>query len=261
MSDEIGYLDAEKLHEKVESVTKRVGGRGLKDIAEVLSGHIAAIESVKSKHKMLDQLRILLNGIILFGASYAVWLVYTSSHEIVKPFSFPASVIDVLTGFDSLANVGIFLFLSLLIISRLIDNYKHSDCLKRLDHLHQLIHVLDMHQVAKETISLGFNDKDTEEIPISERYTASKEYLDRLHELVVLAGKTAAIYPQICDEHVVIAKVQGVEELSLGISTKLWQRYDRLERYYQANAEKEATTEFHTEAKSLRQKENRITIG
>ena len=247
MTEKLGYLDDKKISKKVDGVIdaiiseglseKAVNRRGLSDIAAVLSEHLKSLEDVRAKHKTLDCLRIILNLMLLITASYSVWFVYASSHEIIQPFSFPASLIDVLTGFDSLANVGIFLFLSSLLASRVIDNYKNSDCLKRLDHLHQLIHVIDMHQVAKEAITLGNNDAevdDSEKESIDKRFEQSKQYLDRVHELVVLAGKTAALYPRICNEHVVLTKVQGVEELSLGISTKLWQRYDRLERYYQS---------------------------
>ena len=49
-------------------------------------------------------------------------------------------------------------------------------------------------------------------------------YLDYCAEMLSLTGKVAALYVQDFDDGVAIASVNEVEDLTSGLSTKIWQK-------------------------------------
>ena len=51
-----------------------------------------------------------------------------------------------------------------------------------------------------------------------------RRYLDYCSEMLSIVGKIAALYAQGLDDAVVLAAVNEVEELSTGLSGKIWQK-------------------------------------
>jgi hypothetical protein len=49
-------------------------------------------------------------------------------------------------------------------------------------------------------------------------------YLDYCSEMLSLVGKIAALYVQRFDDPVVLAAVDEIEDLTTGISRKIWQK-------------------------------------
>jgi hypothetical protein len=100
---------------------------------------------------------------------------------------------------------------------------KRSRALKAIHELRALAHVIDMHQLTK----------DPDRFPIREAATTSTQnltpaqtvrYLDYCSEMLSLIGKLAALYVQKFDDPVALAAVNEVEELTTGLSRKIWQK-------------------------------------
>lgn len=49
-------------------------------------------------------------------------------------------------------------------------------------------------------------------------------YLDYCSEMLSLVGKTAALYAENNDDQVVLQTVEGIEELTMNLSQKIWQK-------------------------------------
>jgi hypothetical protein len=53
-------------------------------------------------------------------------------------------------------------------------------------------------------------------------------YLDYCSEMLSLIGKLAALYVQRFDDQVALAAVDGIEDLTNGLSRKIWQKITML---------------------------------
>lgn len=104
---------------------------------------------------------------------------------------------------------------------------KRNRTLDALHELRSLAHVIDMHQLTKdpERILGLVKGPDTTSSP-KENMTAFEleRYLDYCSEMLSLIGKVAAIYVQDFDEPSVITAVNEIENLTTGLSRKVWQK-------------------------------------
>ncbi len=102
---------------------------------------------------------------------------------------------------------------------------KRKRALKAIHELRALAHVIDMHQLTKDPEQLLSRVKGT---PSSPKRTLSApeliRYLDYCSEMLSLIGKLAALYVQKFDDPVALAAVNEVEDLTTGLSRKIWQK-------------------------------------
>lgn len=102
---------------------------------------------------------------------------------------------------------------------------KRRRAMEALDELRSVAHVIDMHQLTKDprraagkliaTASSPKDHLDPEEL---------SRYLDYCSEMLSLVGKLAALYLQRFDDSVVLTAVNEIEELTTGLSRKVWQK-------------------------------------
>ncbi len=91
--------------------------------------------------------------------------------------------------------------------------------------LRVLAHVIDMHQLTKDPVRLMSSASPTASSP-QEKLTPFEllRYLDYCSEMLALLGKLAALYAQRVQDAVVLSAVDAVENLTTGISRKVWQK-------------------------------------
>ncbi len=102
---------------------------------------------------------------------------------------------------------------------------KRRRSLDALHGLRVLAHVIDMHQLHKDperVLQRGELTPSTPRIEMSS-FELSR-YLDYCSELLSLTGKIAALYVQSFPDPVVANAVSEVEQLTTGISRKIWQK-------------------------------------
>jgi hypothetical protein len=88
-----------------------------------------------------------------------------------------------------------------------------------------------MHQLTKDPERTTTPQQDTESSP--KRTLTPFEltrYLDYCSELLAIISKIAALYVQKFDEPVTLSAVNDVEELTNGLSRKIWQKIMILDR-------------------------------
>ncbi len=102
---------------------------------------------------------------------------------------------------------------------------RRRDALADLHRLRSLAHVIDMHQLTKDPESLAAGYQPTASSP--ERVMTRADlgrYLDYCSEMLSLTSKLAALYSQQSTDPVVLGAVREIQELTLGLSAKIWQK-------------------------------------
>ena len=125
------------------------------------------------------------------------------------------------SGFQTLFLIGatiVFLF-------SLESRVKRQRCLRAIHELRSMAHIIDMHQLTKDPDRLLMPGPDTKSSP--QRTMSAFEltrYLDYCIEMLSLAGKVAALYIQHFEDPEAVAAVNDLEDLTSGLSRKIWQK-------------------------------------
>jgi hypothetical protein len=119
-----------------------------------------------------------------------------------------------------LVSAGVFFLLTL------ETRVKRRRALEAIRELRAIAHIIDMHQLTKdpEWILTPASHKSVllTNPPLS-RFELSR-YLDYCSEMLAITGKVAALYIQDFDDDVALAAVNEVENLTNGLSRKIWQK-------------------------------------
>ena len=102
---------------------------------------------------------------------------------------------------------------------------KRNRTLQALHELRAIAHVVDMHQLTKDPATLLEGGASTRSSP--QRTMTDFElirYLDYCSEILALISKIAALYVQGFTDPGAIASVDEVENLTSGLSRKIWQK-------------------------------------
>ncbi len=142
--------------------------------------------------------------------------------------SWPSSGFDLVVLVQvSEAGLNVFLLLSaaILFLVTAETRVKRRRALKAIHELRALAHVIDMHQLTKDPERLLARGITTPSSPKQNLSPAELgRYLDYCSEMLSLVGKLAALYVQKFDDPVALAAVNEVEDLTTGLSRKIWQK-------------------------------------
>jgi hypothetical protein len=139
-------------------------------------------------------------------------------HEPLEIFQF----IQVLeSGINDVVLVGAGVFFLMTLETRV----KRGRALGALRELRAIAHIIDMHQLTKdpEWIVTPARKSTLLVSPPLSRFELSR-YLDYCSEMLSITGKVAALYIQDFDDDVALAAVNEVENLTNGLSRKIWQK-------------------------------------
>jgi hypothetical protein len=129
---------------------------------------------------------------------------------------------------DAAINLPILLGAAIYFVVHLETRVKRGRIVKALHQLRTLAHLIDVHQLTKSpefATDLDHTPTTTKTSP--ERKLSSFElgrYLDYCSEMLSLTGKIAALYGDGFDDAESIEAVTEVEELTIGLQTKIWQK-------------------------------------
>lgn len=222
-------LDASRIEETVAMLARRIHERfpesGLHGVCQHLHGIAAA-----ARKRAEEIRRPILSVRIASGLTIAgilVFLAYTlkATFDLAKEEDVrlgPAEFVQMLeAAFNSVLLVGA----TVLFLITLETRVKRRRALKALHELRAIAHVIDMHQLTKDPErALGIG-KDTASSPKRELSPFElTRYLDYCSEMLSLSGKVAAIYAQDFDDPAVVDAVNDIEDLTTGLSRKIWQK-------------------------------------
>jgi len=139
----------------------------------------------------------------------------------VEPLTLGELVQAIESGVNDLVFVAVAVFFLLTIETRV----KRRRALVAIHELRAIAHVIDMHQLTKDPEWVVDRGRETGVLPprTMTRFELSR-YLDYCSEALALAGKVAALYIQGFDDPVALQAVNEVEDLTTGLSRKIWQK-------------------------------------
>ena len=137
-------------------------------------------------------------------------------------FEFAAFVQLLEAGLNDLVMLGVVIFFLVTLETRI----KRKRALEAIHELRSIAHVIDMHQLTKDPDRvLREVGEDTEHSPKSELTAFQlKRYLDYCAEMLSLTSKVASLYMRRFEDSAAIAAVNEIEDLTTGLSRKIWQK-------------------------------------
>ncbi|MEM7797918.1 MAG: hypothetical protein AAF633_01905 [Chloroflexota bacterium] len=133
-------------------------------------------------------------------------------------------IVDVVQLIEADLNAIIILGAAIFFLVSLDKRTKQNKTLRALHELRSLAHVIDMHQLTKDPERLLGVFEMTPSSPEKMTPFELTRYLDYCSEMLSIIGKIAALYVQEFDDEVAISAVNEIENLTSGLSRKIWQK-------------------------------------
>jgi hypothetical protein len=150
---------------------------------------------------------------------------------------------DILQIFESSINNIVFIFIAFWSLINLEDKWKRNRAIKSLHRLRSLAHIVDMHQLTKDpeaVITSNYPETASSPKRIMTPFELTR-YLDYCSEALSLLSKIAALHIQYFDDSQTLAAVSDVEILTDGLSRKIWQKINILDRFMMDHEEGKPT--------------------
>lgn len=163
---------------------------------------------------------------IRFGAGsiiavMVIILIYTVSTFQLKSGEFTVGDLVQISeaGINDIVLIGAAVFFLVSVETRV----KRRRALKVLYELRSIAHVIDMHQLTKDpSRQLAHNTPHSPKENLTSLQLT--RYLDYCSEMLSLTSKVSALYAQVIDDQVVLQAVNEIEDLTTGLSQKIWQK-------------------------------------
>jgi len=220
-------LDTEKIVESAERLSLRVEerfqGRGICQVAGEVKR--VALEAKKRSEWIATPHWGLRTGILVLLVFLGVGVIVAASGIVgwveVGKVDIASLLEAINNGINDILLLGAGVFFLFTFESRI----KRRRALEALHELRSLAHVIDMHQLTKDPERLLTRGFPTAASP-SEKMTGFElsRYLDYCSEMLSLLGKIAALYVQNFDDTVALSAVNEIEDLTTGLSRKIWQK-------------------------------------
>jgi len=137
----------------------------------------------------------------------------------------PVSWAELAQGVEAGVNDLLFIGAALFFLFTLETRIKRRRALAAIQELRSIAHVIDMHQLTKDPEWVLERGRETGVLPARSmsRFELSR-YLDYCSEALSLTGKLAALYIQDSSDGVALQAVNEIEDLTTGLSRKIWQK-------------------------------------
>jgi hypothetical protein len=202
-------------------IFERFPDRGL---AQVAAEVVALARAVDAEVKVLTPpiwwLRAIVVLIVLGGAAVFLWV-----GSIIPLNQVGRDAVASVEGVEAAINTGLLAILGLVALVRLEARVKRQRVARGLHGLRSVIHVIDMHQLTKDPVTLSADFRPTDTSPVRDLDAVGMErYLDYCSELLAITGKLAALYAQAVPDEGVASAVNDIELLGSSLSRKIWQK-------------------------------------
>jgi hypothetical protein len=144
----------------------------------------------------------------------------------------PESGSELIQEVEAALGLVVYLGAALLFLLTFDSRWRRRRALRAIHELRSLAHIVDMHQLTKDPDRVtGRGVADTESSP-QRRMTPYEltRYLDYCSEALALLSKAAALHIEQFDDAETLAAVGEIEDLTDGLSRKIWQKITILDR-------------------------------
>ena len=223
-------LDSSRITATLELLTGRIDERFPGSGLAAVSKELLALGRFCSKEA--EELA-LPNWPIRAGAMLLIALVIgLSGFLLLRPWTLGTPVAfdsagDYLQALEAAINEVIFLCIGVYFLGSIEGRLKRRRALAAIHQLRSIAHVVDMHQLTKDPHQLVTESPSVDEPPASRRPMTQRDlgrYLDFCSEMLSLTNKVAALFVQQSNDPQVLAAVDEVSGLTVGLSSKIWQK-------------------------------------
>jgi hypothetical protein len=226
-------LNAKQIVNTIRALEQRISERFPKSgLAAVCTELIEVGEASQHKAETIAipnlWLRALVYLAIAGGIAGVLYVVLALTQSV--PVQVNTEVFGFFQGIDAAMNITVLVSAALFFAVSLDDRMKRRRALSDLHEFRSIAHVIDMHQLTKDPSVVVGNSHPTATSPkrIMNHFELTR-YLDYCSEMLSLTSKLAALYAQSLPDQVVIDAVNDIEELTAGLSRKIWQKITILE--------------------------------
>jgi hypothetical protein len=218
-------LDPQKIVTTTERLERRIverfPERGLAQVAREVTALAAKVEGeIKDLGPPIWGLRLLVGAVVAAGAAVFLWI-----GSIIPLNQVGRETFDSVEGVEAAINTLLLAVLGLIALTRLEARVKGRRVARGLHELRSIIHVIDMHQLTKDPVTLSPDFEPTATSPKRDMTAVEmSRYLDYCSELLAITGKLAALYAQAVPDEGVASAVNDIELLGSSLSRKIWQK-------------------------------------
>ena len=135
-------------------------------------------------------------------------------------------------GAEALLADLVFLGAGIAFLVSLETRIKRRRILDAMNELRAFAHIIDMHQLTKDPEMVFGRGQSTEASPVR-NMTAMElnRYLDYCTEMLSIVSKIGALYVQSFPDSQALTAVDEIDDLTSGLSQKIWQKIMILDRY------------------------------
>jgi hypothetical protein len=222
-------LDPEKILATATTLSLRVAERfpdsGLSrlaaELAEISRG---TLRNVERSNRRIPLIRLGAWGLIGIG----LWLVTLMTRQIhlnwenLSDLSDPG---DLIQAVQASIETAVFIVASIAFFFGWENRVRRNRAMVALHELRTLAHLVDIHQLNKTPDTVRFSGTMTKNSPVR-RLTPFElaRYFSYCTEMLSLVGKLAMLYVQNFPDPVVLQAVDQIEDLTTGLSSKIWEK-------------------------------------
>ena len=222
-------LDAGEIIRTIERLTERIDARfpgsGLGKVSRefhaLAGGSARDAESLGAPNWPV---RIAV-GIVIVAMVSTAGLALLRAFQAFGDATVPFGAAELFQTIESLINDIVFLGIAVFFLATIESRIKRRKALERLHQLRSVAHIVDMHQLTKDPDHLLKEPPGTDAAADSSMTRDElARYLDYCGELLSLTGKMAALFVQRFSDSLVLQSVNEIEDLTSGLSRKIWQK-------------------------------------
>jgi hypothetical protein len=231
------HLDPDKIVDTADLLHRRIGER----FADSGLGRVAGALVEVARHAgdlagWLERPNRWLRAGAIVVVALLIAVVGGVLRSIDLNISLFSSVADFLQGLESAINDLVLLGLAIFFLATAETRLKRKRALAAIHELRSMAHIIDMHQLTKDPEQFAVGRVI---MPSSPTRTLTPvelgRYLDYCSELLSIISKVAAVYVRRFDDPVTLVAVNEIENLTNGLSRKIWQKIMILDRILQSD--------------------------
>lgn len=223
-------LDSKKIIETAEKLFKRIGERFPQSGLSRVGGEVVQVARASAElSEHISRPYVFLRAVIVvFSLALIIPIGSVLSNLQFGPLA--SSVSDFVQALDAALEAIVLIGGGIVFMITLESRLRRKRALTALHELRSLAHVVDMHQLTKDPERLQNKGDSTTSSPERglDRFQLAR-YLNYCSELLSVISKIAALYVQKLPDAVVLEAVNDIENLTNGLSRKIWQKIIILE--------------------------------
>jgi len=225
-------LEAPAVRETVQELYGRIEARFPKrGLLAVCGDLLLLVEEVQNSsnrtHQRIHIARLASRVVMVLVLAGTAFALIMAARDVVRHGL--DSFVDLLPLIETAINDIVFAGIAVFFLWSFPERVQRGQLLTLLHQLRSTAHIIDMHQLTKDPEQLKPSFVRTSK---STRLNMSRDeverYLDYCSEMLSLVGKTAALCAEESRDNVVLETVSRIENLTVGLSRKIWQKISNL---------------------------------